>query len=119
MHGCYETVTVWNADGLKYARHILPVKCRAAKGGAVIPMTEYYRDPNVWDALSESEKRVYFTLREGDLIVFGEKSDEVSDEAGRRLNDIFEKYKPLAFFIGGVSDRSRARCGAHFFVRGG
>lgn len=119
MRGCYENVTIWNTDGDKYIRHILPVKCRSAKGGAVVPLSKSYRDPNEWDSLSDQEKSVFFTLREGDLFVFGEKSDEISDESGRRLNDVLEKYKPRAFFIGEVSDRSRARCGSHFFVRGG
>lgn len=119
MEGCYETVTLWNSCGDKYVRHILPVKCRRAKGGAVVPLSKSYCDPIEWDALSDYGKNTFFTLREGDLIAFGEKSDEVKDEAGCRLNDILEKYKPRAFFIGGVSDRSRARCGAHFFVHGG
>lgn len=122
MRGCYEIVTLWNAgavDDNMYVRHVLPVMCRWTKGGIVVPAAESYRDPNVWDALSESDKNFYFTLREGDLLVLGEKFEEISDEPGHRLNDILEKYKPRAFFIAAIDDRSRARCGAHFFVSGG
>lgn len=61
-----------------------------------IPKKENYKAPHLWVALPNDEKPGYFTLKQGDIIVYGAVSDDIDEyTAGNRSSDILTKYKAL------------------------
>lgn len=63
--------------------------CRIPKNDAFLPKYLWAQQPN--DQMSN-----YFTLAPGDIIVFGEVTDEINEYvSGHRSNDLKAKYKEL------------------------
>lgn len=61
-----------------------------------IPKKDNYKAPHLWFNLPNDEKADYFTLRQGDIIVFGEVDDTINEYiSGQRSSDLLAKYKAL------------------------
>ena len=87
-----------------------------------IPKKDNYQSPHLWVALSNDVKSSYFTLRQGDIIIFGEVDDTIDEyTAGSRSTDIIAKYKALqgCLTIQEVGDNTgTGRGNEHYRVNG-
>ena len=87
-----------------------------------IPVKEEYLAPYLWAQLANDEKPHYFTLKQGDIIVLGEVSDEISEiTPGNRSTDLLKKYKALqgCLTIEQVGDNTGTGLGIeHYHVNG-
>lgn len=84
-----------------------------------IPKQNVYVSPDKWLALSDTLKGQCMTLQGGDLIFFGNITDEIDEyTAGQRSSDIIAKYKVSgSVFITSVNINTDLP-GAHYLVRG-
>ena len=75
-----------------------------------------------WQALSEDEKVIHFTLQGGDMIIRGEVADDIDEYvAGKRSSDFLQKYKALqgCMTVQDVAlNVGEGRGPEHYFVRG-
>ena len=87
-----------------------------------IPIKAEYLAPYEWAALSNDSKPLYFTLKQGDIIVLGDVSDEISEiTPGNRSTDLLKKYKALqgCLIIQEVGDNTGNGLGIkHYHVNG-
>lgn len=61
-----------------------------------IPKKDNYLAPHKWIELSNDDKAAFFTLRQGDIIIVDEVSDNIDEyTAGSRSTDVLKKYKSL------------------------
>lgn len=61
-----------------------------------IPKQSTYKTPYEWTALPNDEKAQYFTLKPGDIIVYGSVDDTIDEyTSGSRSSDLLKKYKAL------------------------
>ena len=59
-----------------------------------IPQNDKYVDKRVWKDLKDNERKDFFTLGKGDIIVLGEVTDTIDEYAtGKRSTDLITKYK--------------------------
>lgn len=59
-----------------------------------IPKTDKFVDKKTWQELSDEERKNYFTLANGDIIILGEVGDVIDEyTAGQRSTDLVTKYK--------------------------
>lgn len=87
-----------------------------------IPESTLYKDCASWHAMSESERKSYFTLKNGDVVVAAEIFD-IPDEytEGKRMSELLEKYKELypCFEIDVINiNVGIGRCLPHYYVGG-
>ena len=89
--------------------------CRIRKDGAFLEKHEWIAIPN--DQMSN-----YFTLRQGDIIVKGEVSDEINEYvSGKRSTDLKKKYKDLQGCLEiqeWSNNTGGGRGNEHYFVKG-
>lgn len=87
-----------------------------------IPIKDNYLAPYEWIALSNDNKSLYFTLKQGDIIVVGDVSDVIDEyTTGKRSTDLLKKYKALqgCLTIQEVGDNTgRGRGNKHYHVNG-
>ena len=61
-----------------------------------IPVKDNYMKPSEWVALPNDEKKNWFTLRQGDIIVEGAVDEDIDEyTSGHRSTDFTAKYKML------------------------
>ena len=80
-----------------------------------------YKTKVEWDALSNANKAVYFTLGRGDIVVKGIVMDSINDTSGHRANDLISKYKDYqgCVTVKKYSENVGAgRCMPHYYVVG-
>ena len=87
-----------------------------------IPQSDEYMELSKWQELPNDEKREYFTLGQGHIIVKGEVTDEIDEYIkGRHSTDLLDKYTKgqgcmeidnFVINIGG------GRNNPHYFVKG-
>ena len=87
-----------------------------------IPVKDNYLASYEWIALGNDLKHLYFTLKQGDIIVVGEV-DDIIDEytTGSRSTDLLKKYKALqgCLTIEQVGDNTgTGRGNKHYHVNG-
>lgn len=59
-----------------------------------IPKTDKFVDKKTWQELTDEERKDYFTLANGDIIILGEVEDVIDEyTAGQRSTDLVAKYK--------------------------
>ena len=59
-----------------------------------IPKTDKFVDKKTWQELTDEERKNYFTLANGDIIILGEVEDVIDEyTAGQRSTDLVTKYK--------------------------
>lgn len=59
-----------------------------------IPKTDKFVDKKTWQELTDEERKDYFTLANGDIIILGEVEDVIDEyTAGQRSTDLVTKYK--------------------------
>lgn len=87
-----------------------------------IPKNEAFLTKDKWIAIPADKKANYFTLGKGDIIVYGEVTDTISEyEDGKRSSDLLAKYSELQ----GCMEMQRiaintgvGRCEEHYYVSG-
>ena len=91
------------------------ILCRIPKQDDFLARHEWIQKPN-------DEMGSYFTLGIGDIIVFAEVDDEISEYTpGHRASDVTEKYKNLQGCMNIESltiNTGPERCYEHYLVRG-
>lgn len=87
-----------------------------------IPIKDNYMKPYLWVALPNDEKSRYFTLKQGDIVVEGEVTEEIDEySSGHHSTDFVAKYKALqgCLTIERVSDNTGVgRGNEHYRVSG-
>ena len=87
-----------------------------------IPIKSNYLKPYEWIALPNDQKSNFFTLKQGDIIVEGEVTEEIDEYSkGQRSTDFVAKYKALqgCLTIERVGDNTGiGRGNEHYHVRG-
>lgn len=85
-----------------------------------VPKKDNYLSLEDW--LSTAEKTGYFTLRNGDIVILGEVSDEVDEYTkGKHSTDLLKKYNDVnrAFRIETfVDDTGDGLCAEHYHLKG-
>lgn len=89
---------------------------------ARIPEQETFKEKYLWVELPNDEKSEYFTLEEGDIVVFGEVDDEINEyQQGQRSSDLVKKYKTLrgCMQIDGIAlNVGTMRVDPHYWIKG-
>lgn len=87
-----------------------------------IRVSDSFLAPDAYMKLQESERADYFTLKVGDIVVFGEVDDRIDEYVtGKRSADLVKKYKewPGCFTIETVNiNVGGGRGNEHYHVRG-
>ena len=87
-----------------------------------IPQNEHYKSKYLWINVPNDQKANYFTLGNGDIIVFGNVSDEINEyQSGSRSTDLIAKYKKLqgCMEIQHISENvGNGRGLPHYYARG-
>lgn len=60
----------------------------------------------------------HFTVSQGDIIVHGECSDEITGEAGKTAAQLVERYRPEAFRVTAFSDNTAFPVDKHYRLGG-
>lgn len=59
-----------------------------------IPKSDKFVDKKTWRELKDEDRKDYFTLANGDIIILGEVEDVIDEyTAGKRSTDLIAKYK--------------------------
>ena len=84
-----------------------------------IPVQSKYLPPHKWLNIPNDEKPTKLTLQPGDLIFFGDVSEEIDEyTSGKRSSDLIAKYKTLgSLYITSVNINDWMY-GQHYFVKG-
>lgn len=89
---------------------------------ARIPENESFKEKYLWVDIPNDEKPNYFTLGEGDIVIYGEVTDEVNEyQTGQRSSDLLKKYKDLrgCMQINGIAlNVGTMRVDPHYWIRG-
>lgn len=84
-----------------------------------IPKSDKYKEPYVWN---DSPSDNFFTLAPGDIIVYGEVTDNINEyQSGMRASDFKAKYKQLqgCMVIERVANNTGVgRGNEHYHVKG-
>ena len=87
-----------------------------------IPQNTAFLEAYQWINIPNNQKSDYFTLKQEDIIVKGEISDEIDEyTSGHRASDIIAKYKALqgCMEVEKIAVNVGAgRCNPHYYVRG-
>ena len=60
----------------------------------------------------------HFTVSQGDIVVRGECSDEITGEAGKTVAQLLDRYRPEAFEVTAFSDNTAFLIGKHYRLGG-
>ena len=89
---------------------------------ARIPEQETFMEKYLWVDLPSDQKENFFTLGEGDIVVFGEVEDEIDEyQTGHRSSDLLKKYKDLrgCMQIDGIAlNVGTMRVDPHYWIKG-
>lgn len=87
-----------------------------------IPVNEKFLGKRDWMKLSDDERKSFFTLSTGDIIVTGESDFEIDErKQGKRSSDLIKQYSewPGCFTIESVNiNVGGGRGNEHYHVRG-
>lgn len=81
-----------------------------------IPESHEYLPYHSWSELDE--RAGYFTVSEGDIVVYGECLEEITGNSGNTAPQLLLKYKPDAFKIASFSDNTAHRMAKHYRLGG-
>lgn len=60
----------------------------------------------------------HFTVSQGDIVVRGECSDDITGEAGKTAAQLLDRYRPEAFEVTAFSDNTAFLIGKHYRLGG-
>lgn len=87
-----------------------------------IPRTDKFKPCGEWRDMPDEERKKYFTLQQGDIIVKGAVSGEIDEYArGTRSTDFVAKYRSAGECMRVVNyqdNTGAGRCMPHYSVRG-
>lgn len=78
-----------------------------------IPENVEYHPYNEWKA-----SMIGFTLSNGDIIILGDCSEEITGESGQTAAQVLNRQKPNAFKITAVADNTAFPIGKHYRAGG-
>lgn len=93
------------------ARKVNTYTVRIPEDGRYLP----YRD---WKALPEEERKLFYTLSEGDIVVCGECMDVITGKSPDTASQLISRHQPDAFRITAMTDNTSHRMGKHYKVEG-
>ena len=74
-----------------------------------------YRD---WKRLPDKERKSYFTVSEGDILICGECDEEITGKSGNAAVQVMQRHKPDAFMVTSFSDNTSHPFGKHYRLGG-
>ena len=83
-----------------------------------IPESEFYLPYREWSKLQDEERKHFFTLSIGDIIIYGECEEEINSDPGQPAAQVMNRYKPDAFKITAVADNTRYLYAKHYRAGG-
>lgn len=137
-----KTITVYNkfvdplTSVVKWFRHIIPdcfiddtpqmyiagnVMAQSSDVICRIRESENYKSKAEWQKLPNDQMSGYFTISQGDIVVFDEVDDEIADVSGHRATDLLSKYKDAqgAITVKRFSDNTGVgRVMPHYYITG-
>ena len=119
----YRTVVTdcfWNLDGTKVSIGDVVLDSKSVL--CRIPKDDTFLERKDWVTLAADEKKNYFTLGQGDIIVRGSVEDTINEyQAGHRSTDLLSKYREAQWCME-ITDYSNntgvGRNNEHYLVRG-
>lgn len=75
-----------------------------------------YINPAAYQALGSADKAAYFTLRPGDVVLYGDIADDMADEQGKRPADILKKRR--GFVVKTSADNTQSQIMPHYRAGG-
>lgn len=83
-----------------------------------IPKHERYRPYAVWAQLPEKEREKFFTMSLDDLVLYGERKEEITGSVGQTAVQLMKRYKPDAFKVTACADNTRSQIEQHYRLGG-
>lgn len=83
-----------------------------------IPEREEYLPYHVWAMLPEEERQRKFTFSDGDIVLYGEQTAEITGEPGKAAAQILNRHKPDAFRVTAISINTAMRMAPHYRLGG-
>lgn len=83
-----------------------------------VPETTKYRPYHEWKNFSDDERQQYFTISDGDIIVYGECMEDIEGTQGKTAAQVLIKNKPDAFKITAISNNTGSRFAKHYRLGG-
>lgn len=83
-----------------------------------IQKDDRYTPYREWMKLPENARKEYFTVSDGDIVIYGECTEEITGESGKTAMEILRRNKPDAFRVTSFSDNTSHRMGKHYRLGG-
>lgn len=87
-----------------------------------IKASDLYKPNREWELLTNDKRNTYFTLKQGDIIVFEEVADTIDEYTnGRRSTDLISKYRATGdcLVISTFQENiGSGRINPHYFIQG-
>lgn len=83
-----------------------------------IPEDDRYLPYNQWKALSAEERTVHFTVSEGDIVIKGRCTDDITGTSPATAAGLLSAHKPDAFQVTAFSDNTSHLMGGHYRIGG-
>lgn len=83
-----------------------------------IPQNSNYCPYSIWKDLVIKDIKGVFTVTEGDIVVLGECTDEITGVSPDTAVEILRRYKPDAFRVSAFADNTSHRMGKHYRLGG-
>ena len=83
-----------------------------------IPQSAQYRPYHLWKGLVIGGTDGVFTVSEGDIVVLGECTDEITGTAPNTAVELLHRHKPNAFRVSAFADNTSHRMGKHYRLGG-
>lgn len=80
---------------------------RIPQDNRYLPYSEYIKTP-----------KGHFTVSQGDIVVFGECTEEITGQSGQTAAQLLNRHKPNAFKVTAFSDNTSYPFGKHYRLGG-
>lgn len=107
LRGCFWKAATNTSFGDKEANVSNTYVVRIPKSERYVPYHAFVKSPDG-----------HFTVSQGDIVVHGECSDEITGEAGKTAAQLIERYRPEAFRVTAFSDNTAFPVDKHYRLGG-
>lgn len=83
-----------------------------------IPQSSKYHPYHLWKDLVIKGRKGVFTVTEGDIVVLGECTDEITGASPDTAAEVLRRHKPDAFRVSAFADNTSHRMGKHYRLGG-
>lgn len=83
-----------------------------------IPKHEKYLPYGEWRILSSEQRKEFFTVSKGDMVIKGNCQEEIELKSPNTATQILLRYKPEAFMVTSFADNTASIVGKHYRIGG-